>query len=403
MVVATRRRRVVGWPTTIRSSASSSGEEAAIPMQGSSSASRQWRRDNERERTSVSDSAALSQRHDAVVFLNGEYIPVDQARVGVMTHALSYGTGVFEGIRGYWSEQRQDVFIFRLREHFERLQRSCRITQIRLPYSVDELVEIGVELVRRNGYRENVYLRPFAYKSDEIIGVKLHGLTDHFTMYSVPLGDYISTTGLRCGVSSWRRVDDNMIPARAKIAGAYVNSAFAKTEALQNGFDEAIMLTSEGHVSEGSAENIFLVFGNELVTPSPSENILLGITRDTVMRLAQRELECITRERVVDRTELYVASEVFLTGTGAQLAPVVEIDHRPVGTGKIGPIASALQRIYGEVVRGQRREYGDWCQPVYGPILTATRPASASHTTHNGHKNGHARRPGAGVSTAKKL
>ncbi len=354
------------------------------------------------------DSLALSQRDDIVVFLNGEYIPANQARVGVMTHALSYGTGVFEGIRGYWSERREDVFIFRAREHFERLQRSCRIMQICPPYSVDELVTIAVELVRRNGYRENVYLRPYAYKSDEIIGVKLHGLTDHFTMYCVPLGDYVSTTGLRCGVSSWRRVDDNMIPARAKIAGAYVNSAFAKTEALQNGFDEAIMLTSEGHVSEGSAENIFLVVGSELITPPPSENILVGVTRDTVMKLAQRELGRITRERAIDRTELYTADEVFLVGTGAQIAPVVEIDHRPVGSGTIGPIAGELQRLYGEVVRGLRPEYADWCQPVYGPVPVAASPTDGghathtthtTHTTHNGHKNSHARR---GVATAKK-
>jgi branched-chain amino acid aminotransferase len=335
----------------------------------------------------VSDTLALSQRSDAVVFLNGTYLPADQARVGVMTHALSYGTGCFEGIRGYWNEQQEDVFIFRVREHFERLHRSCKIVNIELPYTVDELIEIAVQLVRRNGLRENVYIRPFAYKADEIIGVKLHGLHDAFTMYCVPLGEYVSTSGLRCGVSSWRRVDDNMIPARAKISGAYVNSAFAKTEALQNGFDEAIMLTSEGHVSEGSAENIFLVFNGELVTPAPSENILVGITRDTVMQLARRELDRITRERVIDRTELYIADEVFLVGTGAQIAPVVEIDHRRIGNGKIGQFSQEIQRVYAEVVRGQRPEYANWCQPVYGPVA-ATPAASNGHAAHNGH-NGH--------------
>jgi branched-chain amino acid aminotransferase len=340
------------------------------------------------------DSLVLSQREDLLVFLNGAYIPADQARVGVMTHALSYGTGVFEGIRGYWSERREEVFLFRAREHFERLHRSCRITHMRLPYSVDALIEIAVELVRRNGYRENVYLRPFAYKADELIGVKLHDLTDHFTMYAVPLGDYVSTTGLRCGVSSWRRLDDNMIPARAKIAGAYVNSAFAKTEALQNGFDEAIMLTSAGHVSEGSAENIFLVVGHELLTPPPSESILVGITRDTIMQLAQRELGCITRERVIDRTELYTADEVFLVGTGAQIAPVTEIDHRPIGSGTIGPIAGQLQHLYGEVVRGDRPEYAKWCQPVYGPALatTASRSGHSRSRTYPAHLAHHARR-----------
>ena len=342
----------------------------------------------------MSDIAALSQRQDVVVFLNGEYLPGNAARVGVMTHAISYGTGVFEGIRGYWNEEQEEVFLFRLREHFERMHQSCRIMHITLPYTVDQLIEIAVELVRRNGYRENVYVRPFAYKADEIIGVRLNDLHDSFTMYCVPLGDYVSTTGLRCGVSSWRRVDDNMIPARAKVAGAYVNSALAKTEAMQNGFDEAIMLTREGHVSEGSAENLFAVIGNEIVTPPPSENILLGVTRDTVMQLARRELERVVRERVIDRTELYVANEVLLTGTGAQIAPVVEIDHRPVGTGVIGPIGGELQRLYGEVVRGRRAGYDEWLQRCYAGVATrakaAARAASNGHASANGHsKNGH--------------
>lgn len=322
----------------------------------------------------MSDSAALSQRSDMVVFLNGEFIPADQARLGVMAHAVSYGTGCFEGIRGYWNPEAEEVYLFRVREHYERLHRSCRITNIELPYTVDELVEITAELIRRNGFRENCYIRPFAYKADEVIGVRLHDLTDAFTVFAVPMGDYVSTEGLRCGVSSWRRVDDNMIPARAKIAGAYVNSAFAKTEALKNGFDEAIMLTSEGHVSEGSAENIFLVMGNELVTPSPSENILMGITRDTIMQLARRELDRITRERQIDRTELYIADEILLCGTGAQIAPVIAVDHRPVGSGTIGPVAGELQRIYGDVVRGRRPEYMDWCLPVYGTAKQASAP-----------------------------
>ena len=346
----------------------------------------------------MADNVALSQRQDVVVFLNGEYLPGSAARVGVMTHAISYGTGVFEGIRGYWNEDLADVFIFRAREHFERMHQSCRIMNIALPYTVDELVTIAVELVRRNNYRENVYLRPFAYKADEIIGVRLNDLTDHFTMYCVPMGDYVSTAGLRCGVSSWRRVDDNMIPARAKVSGAYVNSALAKTEALQNGFDEAIMLSSEGHVSEGSAENLFAMIGNDLVTPPPSENILLGVTRDTVIKLAHQEFEQVVRERVIDRTELYIAQEVFLTGTGAQIAPVVEIDHRPVGTGSVGPFGGKLQRLYADIVRGRRPEYAHWLQSCYRQTpadpKTPARPlvhaAGDGHPTQNGHsKNGH--------------
>ncbi len=215
--------------------------------------------------------------------------------------------------------------------------------------------------------------------------MRLHDLTDHFTMYAVSMGDYVPTTGLRCGVSSWRRIDDNMIPARAKISGAYMNSALAKSEAHANGFDEAIMLTAEGHVSEGSAENIFLVMGNELITPPPSENILLGITRETIMQLALRELGRNTRERVIDRTELYVADEIILVGTGAQIAPVVEVDHRPVGTGKVGPVAGELQRIYGDVVRGRRADYMDWCVGVYGgAAATTAAPAPHAKAAANG-------------------
>jgi branched-chain amino acid aminotransferase len=349
----------------------------------------------------VSEKKALSERHDALVFLNGSYIPGDEARVGVMTHGLSYGTGCFEGIRGYWSERRQDVFIFRVREHFERLHRSCKIMNIKLPYTVDELIQISVELVRRQNLHENVYLRPFAYKADELIGVRLHDLQDHFTMYCVPMGDYVSTQGLRCGVSSWRRIDDNMIPARAKISGAYVNSAFAKTEAQLNGFDEAIMLTAEGHVSEGSAENIFLVMNGELVTPPTTENILPGITRETIIEIARRELDRITRERVVDRTELYCADEIFLTGTGAQIAPVVEVDHRSIGTGAIGPIASTVQRLYGEIVRGERQEYMNWCEPVYAGSQAQARVAATNgHTASNG--NGHKNANGHVAGTSRR-
>src|SRR5205823_2394195 len=222
------------------------------------------------------------------LFMNGEFVPAEHGTISVRAHGFAYGTGCFEGIRGYWNESDQQVYLFRLREHYERLHRSCKILQISLPYTVDELIEITRELVRRNGQQQDVYVRPVAYKSDITLGVRLHDITDGFLITSEPVGNYVDISGLRCGVSSWRRVDDNAIPARAKICGSYVNSALAKSEALQNGFDEAIMLTHEGHVSEGSAENIFLVMNGELVTPSATENILLGITRDTVMELARR-------------------------------------------------------------------------------------------------------------------
>lgn len=333
----------------------------------------------------TADHAALSQRSDMVVFLSGEFMPANEARIGVAAHGFSYGTGCFEGIRAYYNAERDQLYIFRALEHFQRLARSCKIMNIQLPYTPEELVEMTTELIRRNGLRENCYIRPFAYKADEIIGVRLNNLHDDFTMFTIPMGDYVSTSGLRCVVSSWRRIDDNMIPARAKISGAYVNSAFAKSEALMGGYDEAIMLTNEGHVSEGSAENIFLMIGGELITPPPSENILQGITRDTVIELARREFEVLTRERVIDRTELYTADEIFFTGTGAQIAPVVEVDHRTIGTGAVGAFSAKLGELYRDVTRGRRSEYMHWLTPVYADV----------------HANGHIGHIGAKAKRAK--
>ncbi len=310
-----------------------------------------------------------------VIFMNSEFIPAEQGVIPVRTHGFSYGTGCFEGIRGYWNEEDQQVYLFRLREHYERFLNSCKILQISLPYTVEQLVDISIELIKRNGQRRDVYLRPMAYKSDQIIGVRLHNLEDHIIITSEPVGNYIDITGLHCCVSSWRRVDDNAIPARAKITGAYVNSAFAKSEAMQNGFDEAIMLTHEGHVSEGSAENIFLLMNGEFVTPAPTENILLGITRETVIELARREFGRITRERQIDRTELYIADEILLCGTGAQIAPVIKVDHRPIGDGIIGPISKALQQLYFDVVRGHIPDYrAQWCTPVFTATSQVAQP-----------------------------
>lgn len=303
-----------------------------------------------------------------ILYMNGEYIPAERGFISVRSHAFAYGTGVFEGIRGYWNEEQQQVYLFRLREHYERLHRSCKIMRINLPYTVEQLIEHSIELVKRNEQRQDVYQRPVAYKSNEIIGVRLHGLNDDYILTSEPMGNYVEIGGLRCGVSSWRRIDDNAIPARAKICGSYVNAAFAKTEAIQNGFDEAIMLNHEGHVSEGSAENIFLFQNGELITPAPSENILLGITRDTIMHLAKEELGINVRERQIDRTELYTADEIFLCGTGAQVAPVVEVDHNPVGNGTTGPLGQKLQDLYFDIVRGRNSKYRDWCTPVYSEV-----------------------------------
>ncbi|MCI0858576.1 MAG: branched-chain amino acid transaminase, partial [Chloroflexi bacterium] len=287
-------------------------------------------------------------------FFRGQYVPLSEAKVSVMTHALHYGTGVFEGIRGNWNEEKGAIFIFRLREHFERLLRGCRLLMLDIPYSVDDLCEITVELVQRNRHQQDIYIRPLAYKSAELIAnLKLQELDSDFTLITVPFGNYLGSDALRCCTSSWRRVDDNMIPARLKISGIYVNSILAKTEATMAGFDEAIILNQDGHVCEGSGENIFVVSDGRLFTSSLEDNVLPGITRDTIIQLAQRELGLDVVERSIDRSELYLADEIFLTGTAAHLTPVVQLDNRDIADGKIGPISAKLQKLYFDIVVGR--------------------------------------------------
>jgi branched-chain amino acid aminotransferase len=286
--------------------------------------------------------------------------------VSIMTHAFNYGTGCFEGIRAYWNEDKNQLYAFRLREHYQRLSNSARILQMKLPMDVAGLCDITLELVRRNDWKQDVYIRPICYKSSEIVGVRLHDLDDGFAIFTAYMGKYLDPEkGSRCCVSAWRRVDDNAIPARAKITGIYINSAFAKSDAVMNGYDEAIMLTNEGHVSEGSGENIFMVCGDTLVTPAPSENVLIGITRDTVIRIAREELGIPTIERQIDKSELYVADEVFMTGTAAEVTPIVEVDRRPVGDGRIGKTTARLQKAFFDIVRGRSPQHESWLTPVY--------------------------------------
>jgi len=298
-------------------------------------------------------------------FFRGEFVPLADARISVMTHAFNYGTGVFEGIRAYWNEREEQLYVFKLREHYERLHRSCRIMRIGLKYSVDELTRLTCELLRRCGYRQDVYIRPLAYKSSEVIGVRLHNLEDDVAIFAAVFGKYVEVEEARCKVSSWRRIDDSMIPARAKVTGIYVNSALAKTEAVEEGYDEAILLNADGHVAEGSGENIFLLRNGVLITPSVSDNILEGITRNFVMQLAEDELGLRVVERAVDRSELYIADEVFLTGTAAEIQPVVEIDRRTIGNGKVGPVTTRLKTLFYDIVRGYNKKYSEYCTPVY--------------------------------------
>jgi branched-chain amino acid aminotransferase len=299
-------------------------------------------------------------------FFRGEFVPLEEARISVTTHAFNYGTAVFEGIRAYWNPEQEQLWALDLVPHYERIKRSAALLLMETPHTPQELADATVEILRRSGLHEDSYIRPIIYKSTESIGVRIHNLESDVVIFALPFGKYIDTEkGIRAHVSSWRRTDDNAIPARGKITGAYVNGALAKSEAQLNGFDEAIVLTQDGHVSEGSAENLFLVRDGRLITPAVTDNILEGITRARLLAMAVETLGIDVVERTIDRTELYDADEIFLCGTGAQLAPVIEVDRRPIGSGTPGPISTRLRAIYFDAVRGRIDAYRDWLTPVY--------------------------------------
>lgn len=299
-------------------------------------------------------------------YFEGKIVPYSEAKVGVATHALNYGTGAFAGVRAYWNEEEEQLFIFRPFDHFRRFLNSSRLLLMDLGVNEEQLTKITIDLLRTEGYKQNVYIRPLAYKSDELIGVRLHNLTDAFTIFSIPFERYVKNdTNAHVTFSSWRRVDDNMIPARGKITGTYINSAFIKTDASNAGFDEALVLNVDGHISEGSAMNFFMVRDGVVLTPPVTDNILEGITRKTAIELAQAELGVRVVERSIDRTEVYLADEIFLTGTAAQVTAVTRVDHRNIGKGEMGPVTTQLREIFGRVVRGQEPKYRHWNHPVY--------------------------------------
>jgi len=299
-------------------------------------------------------------------FFRGRIVPYTEAKVGVLNHTLNYGTGVFGGLRGYWNDGEEQMFVFRPEDHYRRLLQSAKMLCMDLPYTVQELTDVTLELIRKEGYREDCYIRPLAFMTDEIIGVRLHNLTPDLSIVSIPFGLYVrKEEGAHVTISSWRRVDDNSIPARGKIAGAYVNSAFVKTDAERSGFDEAIVLNADGHVSEGSAANVFLVRDGKAVTPPVSDNILEGIVRRSVIHLLRHEMGIEVEERTIDRTELFIAEEAFFTGTGVQVTAITGVNHRPVGTGDMGPITSNLRSVFFRVVRGKEPKYRHWCTPVF--------------------------------------
>ncbi len=305
---------------------------------------------------------------DSIAYHQGEYRLMKDCSINIATHALQYGTMVIGGVRGYYNQEDDKLYIFRLSEHVERLMRSSHIMQMQMPsLERNKISEIIIEVAKRNQVKNNVYFRPFIYKSSLQLSPRLHDVADSFSLYMIPLDDYLDTThGLKVGISNWRRMDENIIPARVKSSGAYINSALAKSEAVQNGYDEAIFLDSRGFVSEGSAENIFIVRDGVLITPPLAASVLEGITRRSLIELGQ-DLAIPVQERDIARGEMYIADECFLCGTGAQVAWVAEIDRRQIGNGKIGPITNKLRENFINIVSGRNKDYyKKWLTPVHG-------------------------------------
>ncbi len=311
----------------------------------------------------------------SLAYFQGNFVPIEDANINIMNHSFMYGTAVFEGIRAYWNANEEELYVFRLREHFERMFDSMKIMYLETKYSVDELCNITVELLRRNAPTTDTYIRPAAYKAAHRVGPSLDNNPSDICMFTVPFGDYFhGAEGLKVQISSWRRVEDNAIPARAKIVGAYANTALAKTDAVMAGFDECIVLSENGHVSEGSAMNIFMVKRGQLITTPTTENILEGITRGSIIELAEEELGMSTVSRTIDRSELYTADELFFCGTGAQIAPIIEVDKRKIGDGRAGSVSNQIKETYISICRGEKLKYHKWLTPVNGTAAKKSEP-----------------------------
>lgn len=299
------------------------------------------------------------------VFYQGKIVDEREVSISIRCKAFNYGLGCFEGIRAYWDEESQQLYVFKLREHFERLLESCKALWINIPYTVDELCEYTVELLRKNNFKTSVYIRPLAYKGSDALFPTLYDDDNRLLMYCQPLGNFAGKDAFRVSVSSWRRISDNMIPARTKPTGGYLNSALASLEVLQNGYDEALFLTDDGYVCEGPGENIFIYKNGKLLTPPPSDNILEGITRKIVMELAREELGLEVVERSITRTELYSAKEAFFSGTAMEVTPIIEIDNRKVGNGEVGEVCSKIKKLFFDLTKGKNPKYSSSCTAVY--------------------------------------
>lgn len=298
-------------------------------------------------------------------YFRGKIVPFEEANLSIMTHALNYGTGCFEGIRAYWNEEQQTSYILKLKEHYQRLLLSCKAIHTKIDPTLNDLIKITIELVKKNGYKQDVYIRPLAYKSEEKIGLGLYGVEDDVAIYLAPFGNYLDISdGIKVCISKYHRINSKSMPAGAKLTGTYFNSSLAKSEALMRGYVEAITLSHKGNVAEGSAENLFMVKNGKLITPPLSDDILPGITRKAIMLLAKKELKMDTIEKSFKPAALFKADELFFCGTGVQISPISHIEKKKIGNGKVGPITKKLQEIYFKVVKGENPKYKSWLTPV---------------------------------------
>lgn len=305
----------------------------------------------------------MADKYYSFAFFEREMVPLEKAKVSIMTNALQYGTGIFGGIRGYMDSENKNANIFRIEEHYERFLNALRIINKTIPYTQNRLVEITLELAKLNRPKSDFYLRPFAYGANFELSPNLALQDFEFALYMIPLGEYLSISkGLKLGISNWVRINDNMIPSRAKISGGYINSSLARGDAEKLGFDDCLMMTADGHIAEASGANFFMVRDGKLITSPKYADVLEGITRRTILQLAA-ELNIPCEERHIDRTEVYIADEAFLTGTGAQVAWISEVDGRKISE-NIGPISGKIQKLFFNIVRAKEKKYSRWLTRV---------------------------------------
>jgi len=298
-------------------------------------------------------------------FLDGKIIPIDEAKLDIRACLLHYGTGIFEGIRAYWNEEQKGMYIFRAKEHYERQISNAKIIAMDVQYTPEELIKVTVELLKRENFSENTYIRPLAYYNSPNLMDKLDCSKYGFLIFTFPMADLRDLNmGIDVCVSSWTRLNDNMIAPRGKIVGAYVNIALIIHEARLNGYDDALVLTKDGHIAEGAGQNLIIVRKNKIISPPVTDDILEGITLDSMTTLFEDELGMSIERRSIDRTEIYQCEEIFYCGTGMQVTPIISVDRRKIGDGKPGKYTRKIQRIFFDIVYGRNDKYMNWLTEV---------------------------------------